>query len=176
MMAGPKARLLIGTQCAQRKGKLVKCVARATPQRQTTLRCSLPLPSLGTMLTNSCGCVKVNSIARRTRARPMAWSAQTASNHLLHVATDDTRLLARLRLRCVLLREVLPETQLAVPTVARLNCLGRFVVGLAPPCSRRLGRGWGSAEERNHTTYEGVSKNTATACHLCDFQSEVGPR
>ena len=103
----------------------------------------------------------------------MAWSAQPVRHHLLHIATDDTRLLACLRLLRIVLREVLPETQLAVPTVARLSCLGRFVVGLAPPCSRRLGRGWDSTEERNHTKYEGVGKNMATACHLCNFQDEV---
>ena len=105
----------------------------------------------------------------------MAWSAQPVRHHLLHIATDDTRLLACLRLLRIVLREVLPETQLAVPTVARLSCLGRFVVGLAPPCSRRLGRGWDSAEERNHTTYVGIGKHMTTTCHLCDFEDEVKP-
>ena len=176
MVAGAKARLLIRAQPAQATSKLIRCVASTTPHCQTALCCTLPLPTLRTVLTGSCACINVYSIACLTRARPVAWSAEPVRHHLLHIATDDARFLAGLCLLCILLRKVCAETQLAVPAVARLSRLGRFVVSLAPSCSRRLERGWDRPNERNSTRYEENRDDMARGYHLCGLKSERAPR
>ena len=141
------------------------CVASNTPQRQTALRCPLPLPGLRATLTDPCTDIDIHSMARITGPGPVAWSAEPMRLYFLNAATDNTSLLACRCFCCSFIGELLPKAHFAKPSMPRLSRLGRFVVGLAPPCSRRLGRGWGKCNESKRNQYGESHGCTHTAGH-----------